>query len=180
MDTTKVLIENWPNDPWVKDWIPIIIAVIALVTSIISLYWTRKEYVKSSRPYVWASNYGVIDSVKKTIIPIPFRVGFRIKNSPARIICANIEILDISNKVFSMKLEKLIRFPDENSEWSFTIGQDDFNRIMNRPGEKKRDLIRKISIMYSSIDGGKVYKYELHQKFEPLDNQWNDTYESAD
>src|SRR5688572_6974534 len=60
MDTTKVIIENWPNDPWIMDWIPIIIAVIALIASIISLYWTRIEYVKSSRPYVWASNYGVI------------------------------------------------------------------------------------------------------------------------
>lgn len=180
MDTTKVIIENWPNDSWIKDWIPIIIAVIALITSIISLHWTRIEYVKSSRPYVWAINYGVIDNDKKTIIQIPFKVGFRVKNSPARIITGNIDILDVSNKIFSEKFEKLIRFPDEASEWSFTIGTEDFNQMMNRPDEMKRNLIRKIKLKYSSIDGGKVYYYELHQKFEPLDNQWSDIYEYAD
>lgn len=65
IDTTKVIIENWPKNPWYKDWIPISIAVIALITSFVSLYWTRQEFVKSSRPYVWASNYGVIDPEKK-------------------------------------------------------------------------------------------------------------------
>jgi len=45
VDTSKVMIENWPNNPWHKDWIPILIAVIALITSIVSL---RCEQVQIS------------------------------------------------------------------------------------------------------------------------------------
>lgn len=175
-----MLIENWSNNVWIKDWIPIIIAIIALITSILSLYWTRREYIRNSRPYVWASNYGVVDSERKTIIQVPFRVGFRVKNSPARIRSTTIELFDITDKIFARKLESLVRYPDESSEWSFAIGQSDFASIMNRTDEKKADLTRKIKIKYSSLDGGRTYTYELHQKFVPIENQWSDTYECAD
>lgn len=180
IDTTKVMIENWPNNPWHKDWIPILIAVIALFTSVVSLYWTRQEFIKTSRPYVWASNYGVIDSERKTIIPIPFRFAFRVKNNPARIIKVDIEIKYNAEKLFSHVIENIVRFPDETSEWTFSISQAEFQEIMNRSDEDKKKLIRTIEIKYSSLDGGKIYKYKLKQTFEPLDNQWKDTDENAE
>ena len=151
MGTTKVLIENWPNTPWFKEWIPIIIALIALFTSIISLYWTRIEQTKSSRPFVWASSYGVIDNVNKTIIPVPFRVGYRVKNSPARILQIDTVINLEVTELFRHTVENLVQFPDESSEWNFTIGQTDFERIMNRPISEQSKLIRTISIKYSSL-----------------------------
>ncbi len=179
-DITKVIIENLPKTPWYKEWIPILIAIIALITSVISLYWTRKEFTKSSRPFVWASDYGVIDSEQKTIIPIPFRIAFRVKNNPARIIRIDIAIKYNSEKIFNHVIENIVRFPDETSEWSFSIGQDKFEEIMNRPDTDKKNLIREIKIKYSALDGGKVYNYRLEQSFEPLDNQWKDIYEKAD
>ncbi|MBB3186236.1 hypothetical protein [Microbacter margulisiae] len=179
-ETTKVLIENWPNSPWLKDWIPILIAVIALITSIVSLYWTRKEFIKSSRPYVWASNYRVIDSERKTIIAIPSRFAFRVKNNPARIIRVDIEIKYNTEKLFSYLIENIVRFPDETSEWNFSIDQEEFQKIMNRSDADKRNLTRMIYINYSSLNGGRIYKYKLIQSFEPLDNQWKDISESAD
>jgi|SRR5580692_10884352 hypothetical protein len=84
MDKLRVTIDNWQHNPWYHEWVPIFIALISLITSLISLYWNRKENIISRRPYVWASNYGVIDNVQKTIIPIPFRVAFRIINSPVK------------------------------------------------------------------------------------------------
>jgi len=101
METTKVLLENLSKALWYKEWIPIIIAVIALITSIISLYWTRRDYTKSSRPFVWASSYGVIDTVNKTIIPVPFRIGYRVKNSPAKILKMEVKILLNNDILFS-------------------------------------------------------------------------------
>ena len=60
METTKVIIENWPNDPWMKTWLPVIIssfiALIALGVSLISVHYTKKEFIRNSRPYVWAIN----------------------------------------------------------------------------------------------------------------------------
>ncbi len=179
-DTAKVIIENLSKTLWHKEWIPIIIAIIALITSIISLYWTRKEFIRSSRPYVWASNYGVIDSNQKTIIPIPFRLGFRVKNNPARILRIDISIRYNSEKIFNHVIENIVRFPDATSEWSFSIGKEEFEKIMNRSNTDKKKLIREIKIKYSFLDGGKIYNYYLEQSFEPSDNQWKDINEKAD
>jgi len=175
MGTTKVL-----NTPWFKEWIPILIALIALGTSIISLYWTRIEQIKSTRPFVWASSYGVIDNVNKTIIPIPFRVGCRVKNSPARILQRDVIIHLETNELFRHTDKNLVQFPDESSEWNFTIGQTDFERIKNRPISEQSKLIRTISIKYTSLDGGKNYNYKLKQVFIPLDNQWNNVDVTSD
>lgn len=179
MDITKVIIENWPKTNFLLVYMPIIIAIIALGTSLYSVFLTRKAFIASHRPYVWASNYGVIDTDKKTITPIPFRVGYRVKNSPARIIRTEVKINLNMEPLFVQTEENLVRFPDERSEWSFTIGEEDFKKIMNRPDEDKSKLVRLISIEYSSLDGGKIYHYKLQQSFNLIENQWKDTSEKA-
>ena len=164
---------------WQTVWIPTIIAVIALFTSIISLYWTRIEIIRNGRPYVWAASYGFIDSEQKIIIPIPARFAFRIKNNPAKILNIDIEIKLINNILLTHKIENIFRFPDETSEWTFTLSQFQFDEIMNRSDIDKRTLTRTISIKYSCLGGKKIYKYKLEQIFEPLDNQWKDINEIA-
>jgi len=180
METVKVIIENLPNSPWYKEWIPIIIAIIALITSFLSLYWTRQEYSKSSRPFVWASNYGVFDAEHKTILPIPFRIACRVKNSPARIIQMDVKII-LNEVALSSHTEKdFVRFPDETSEWSFSFGNDEFDKIMNRPISELSILKRVISIIYTTMDGKKKYNYKLEQFFVPAENQWKDNSEKSD
>lgn len=180
MDTTKVIIENWPKTNPLLAYIPLIIAIIALGASLYSVNLTRRAFIVSHRPYVWAGNYGVIDSDKKTITPIPFRVSYRVKNSPARIIRTEVKINLNMEPLFVQTEENLVRFPDERSEWSFTIGEENFKKIMNRSNEDKAKLVRLISIEYSSLDGGKIYHYKLQQSFEPIENQWKDNSEKAD
>jgi len=92
LETVKVIVENWPKTKLLLEYTPVAIAVIALVVSLYSVYLTRKSFIAAHRPYVWASNYGVIDSEKKTIIPVPFRVGFRVKNAPAKIVRMEVKI----------------------------------------------------------------------------------------
>ncbi len=179
MDVTKVIIENWPKKNHILEYLPIIIAVTAVVISLYSAYLTRRSFIASHRPYVWASNYGVIDHDKKTIIPIPHRVGYRVKNSPAKIISTEVTIR-LNNKILlSHKDENIVRFPDESSEWNFSIGKADFKKIMNRSNEDKTKLIRYISVKYSSLNGGKSYHYELQQTFDPMENQWKDKLEKS-
>ncbi len=179
MDRVRVIIDNWQHDPWYREWIPILIALISLITSLILLYWARKENIISHRPYVWASNYGVIDSEHKTVIPIPFRVGFRVKNSPARILSLRIYFFLNSTQLFNYTQSQFVRFPDENSEWNFGIGQSEFEKIMDKTPDEKASLRRKIEIKYSSLDGGKEYEYKLEQKYILLNNQWQDIAETA-
>ncbi|KAF0153509.1 MAG: hypothetical protein FD143_41 [Ignavibacteria bacterium] len=179
MDTTKVIIENLQHNPWFKEYIPIIIAIIALVTSITSLCWTRIQYERSSRPFVWASNYGVVDHSKNTMIPIPWRVAFRVKNFPAKIIKLSVIVKNESNELINCQQQNFTRFPDETSEWTFDIGKDDFDKLMNLSNEEKVKLVRIVSFNYSSIDGGKIYRFLLKQNFNPIENQWKDIYEEA-
>jgi hypothetical protein len=180
MDTIKVVIENWPKTKLLLEYIPIIIAVIALAVSLYSVYLTRRSFIASHRPYVWGSNYGVLDPEKKTIIPIPFRVGYRVKNSPAKIIRTEVKINLIAEPLFVQTERNIVRFPDERSEWSFSIGKENFIKIMNRSNEDIAKLSRLISIEYSSLDGGKIYHYKLQQSFDPTENQWKDASEEAD
>ena len=165
METTKVIIENLPNSPWYKEWIPIIIAIIALITSLISLYWTRQQYIKSTRPFVWAFNYSVIDADHKTVLPIPFRICCRVKNAPAKIAQMDVKIILNMNVLATYTKKDFVQFPDEASEWSFSFGQDEYKRIMNRPIIEQSNLKRIISIIYSSMDVEKKYTYKYWSKY---------------
>jgi hypothetical protein len=180
METIRVIIGNLQPTPWYKEWIPIIIAIIALLTSLVSLCWTREEFIRNTRPFVWASSYGFLDHEKKTIIPIPFRIAFRVKNSPARISNLEVQINLDKDQLFVSTDENLVRFPDETSEWSFNLDKDVFEKLMNRSNEQKSKLRRIISIKYSSLGGKKNYCYKLEQSFNPIDNQWTDNNVIAD
>ena len=57
MDATKIVIENWPKTNHLLVYIPLLIALFALAVSLYSAYLTRKSFIMSHRPYVWASSY---------------------------------------------------------------------------------------------------------------------------
>ena len=183
MDVTKVVIENWPKTNYLSVYIPIIIAIIALSAlsiSLYSIYLTRKIFVVSHRPYVWALNYVAKDHDTGEIIQVPSKAMFRVKNSPARIIRMEVKINLNMETLLVLLEENLVRFPDEISEWSFHIGKENFEKIMNRSNEEKSKLIRLISLEYFSLDGGKIYHFNLQQSFNPIENQWKYISEKAD
>ena len=179
MNSLKVIVENWPKKD-LLEYIPLVIAIIALAVSLYSVYLTRKSFIASHRPYVWASNYGVIDQERKTIIPIPFRAGYHVKNSPAKIIQTEVKITLNAETLLVLTDRDMVRFPDERSEWTFSIGEEDFTKIMRRSNDDKAKLLRIMSIEFSALDGGKLYHYKLQQSFNPNENQWKDISEDAD
>jgi hypothetical protein len=182
MEPTKILIENWPKDPWMKTWMPLIISsiftLIALFLSLKSFNFTKIESVKNSRPYVWAINYGYTDSSNK-FHPEPQSILFRVSNSPAKILKKEIHIklkeASTYKELVSPQIEyNFVRFPDNNALWSFSLGIDDWGRIENLSTDVKRNLERHIFIQYSFLDGRDKFEFKLIQKFIPEDNQWRD------
>lgn len=179
-DQLKVFVENFPVTPWYEEWAPTIIALIALITSLISLYWNRRDYIKSTRPFVWALSYGYIDQRTGILVPSPERVGFRVSNAPSKIVEFRIRIELENQTLFSFNEKNFVKFPDSGSEWSFSIGQADFQKIFSKGQGKENQLKRIISIDYTSLDGSKIYNYNLWQQFSVEDNQWKDFNVTAD
>jgi len=144
MDVVKVVIENWPKTNNLSVFIPVIIAIIALCISLYSIYLTRKIFVESHWPYVWASNYN-----SKYFTPLA--VACHVINSPARIIQMELK-MNLNMKTLSVHTERdMVRFPDEMYEWSFDMSMDDFDKIRTRTYEAKSKLVRLVSLKYSSL-----------------------------
>ncbi|WP_288372427.1 hypothetical protein [uncultured Algoriphagus sp.] len=174
MKELRVFIENFPELSWYQEWIPIFIALISLIVSLISLWWNRKDYVRSSRPFIWASSYSYLDPTNG-LIPRPNLLGFRITNSPAKILESRIQITFHEEILFNFTEQNYFRFPDENSEWSFGINPQEFKSFLQKANGEERNLKRIVTIKYSSLGGGKIYFYKLIQCFSMIDNQWKDS-----
>ena len=170
----KIFIENWPEQEFLALYIPIAIALAALGVAWYSAHLSRKSYRHSSRPYVWASSYGVIDQEHHCIIQEPQRVAYRVKNSPAKIILASASIVLDTEEIFNHIELNYVRFPDDSSEWRFVIGKDQFDEILKKHSSSSSQLIRKVFIKYTSLNGGTIYKFHLKQEFIAKDKQWRD------
>jgi len=70
--------------------------------------------------------------------------------------------MNLNMKTLSVHTERdMVRFPDEMYEWSFDMSMDDFDKIRTRTYEAKSKLVRLVSLKYSSLNGGKIYNYNL-------------------
>lgn len=174
MEPLKIIIDNWPSTSWMTTYSPILIAGVAVLVSLYSAHLSRKSYRLSSRPYVWASSYGVIDQAKKTIIPVPYRLAYRVTNTPTKVIENTVTILLGDKEVFSHSDNNFVRFPDGSSEWSFSIGESEYTEIQNQYKSSGESLSRKVKVRYSSLSGGKEYSYTLTQEYIDIDGQWKD------
>lgn len=158
----------------------ILIAVLALGATFVQLYWTRVQFIKSSRPYVCVSNYQARVPALNTIAPEPRFFFCAVLNSPAKIKLLEVRITLDSTELFSQKINDIIRYPTETIEWTTEIRIDKFNEIMNRSPLEKAKLKRIITINYTPIDGDKTYHYKMVQSFVPDNNQWEGFKEEAD
>jgi len=174
MDVVRVVVENWPQSTSLLDYVPVAIAVVALVVSLYSVYLTRQSFVASHRPYVWALSHAVLDSDGCTLTPVPQYLAFRVQNAPALVKIWTVEISVGTESLLIFSEADTVRFPDDRSQWVFSVGQQDFEALMSRSDEEKGRLRRIVSMKYSSLSGGKAYQYDLEQVYVPADNQWID------
>ena len=180
METTKVIIEKWPKDPWLKTWMPFIISsiftLIALFLSLKSFNYTKVESTRNSRPYVWAMDYYYNDSMNR-LIQEPKNIMFGISNSPAKIFKLEIHI-KLKEKtgyreLISPMIEyDFVRFPSNDAKWWVCIGEKNWSQIEQLSPDEKRNIERHILIQYSFLDGRDKFEFKLVQKFIIEDNQW--------
>ena len=179
MEPLKILIDNWPVTNLVTVYTPIFIAAVAVVVSLYSAHISRKSFLLSSRPYIWAANYGVIDQANRTITPVPSRLMYRVNNSPAKVLESKVSVLLGRKELFSHDQNDYVCFPDEGGEWTFSIGQDEFERIMNEFKSSNETLYRKVKFKYSDLGKLGKFEYELNQEFVTVENQWKDISSNA-
>lgn len=160
--------------------IPILISFLALIATIISLYMTRVQYIKSVRPFVYACNFNAKVSEGNNVIAMPNMVAVRVHNAPARIQQLDIKILLNGNTLFHLSQKNLLIYPDERADWNWDIRKDIFELIMNRSDDEKSKLIRKVTIDYYSLDSHKKYYFRMEQSFLIDQNQWGMISEEAD
>ena len=165
MDPIKSFIDNWP----------VVIATLALAVSLYSAYLSRKVFIHSSRPYVWASSYGFFDKEYNRLIPMPHLLAYRVKNSPAKIEFNCVKLTLGDQEILKHTETNFVRFPDDFSEWSFSIGEDEFKAILEKQKSSNSQLLRNVFVKYASLNGGKKYEHHLKQEFIATDNQWKDS-----
>ncbi len=176
MDPLKVIIDNWPSETWHKH-IPTAIAVFALIISIASLYWGRKQFESSTRPYVY-----FLDRSDPNGKPTPQAVLFFVSNSPAQITKITYDFYYLNGKekvaFHQYKQENQVRYPNTStrSEWSYVVG--DFNeKLQQIPTAVK--LKRQIRIDYSFLSGNGNFFYESEAEYNPKENTWKTISERA-
>lgn len=180
MEPKKVKIEKLPKSPWYKDP-PIWIAIFALIATVVSLYLTREQYIKSSRPFVWGTN-----CEDQSGHPMPQTINIGVHNSHARIISLKYGITgDPNNRIPAIEYSDRTIYPDLKVIWKVDYGNKVYSYLFSLPDSIKSKLLRSISIEYSSLDSKKKYHYKLIQsyRFEPESpafDEWDNTTEEAD
>ncbi len=180
MDDENVLQKKRPNFKLVATWVPIFIALCALGVSIWSSVWAVNKYTRSSRPYVYAVNYGATDPNTNVLLTYANRVFFEINNAPANIIQTNVSVYYRSKLLYEGVGNKKVRFPDDDIHWMWMIDDINFANIMNRPDSARQHLKRVITIDYTSLYENERYHYELHQRYLTDVERWEHFLETSD
>lgn len=165
---------KWFKIIWIciEKRVPTLISLVVMIFLVITYNKTREEYVKSTRPYVWAINYGVAGDTHDTDIQITHKVALRISNTPAKILRLKVNVFYKNKLLYEGGDSNYVYFPDKDALWTWNIGKGKFAEIMDRPDEDKHYVRRVIYIDYTALDGGKEYHYELHQSFYTEFGRW--------
>ena len=176
MDPLKVIIDNWPSGTWPKH-IPTAIAVFALIISIASLYWGRKQFESSTRPYVY-----FLDRSDPDGKPTPQAILFFVSNSPAQIKKITYDFYYPNGKekvgFHQYKQDNLVKFPNTStrSEWIYVVG--DFDEKLHKIPTTVT-LKRKIRIDYSFLSGNGNFFYESEAEYNSKEKTWKTISERA-
>jgi hypothetical protein len=175
VEPISVVIENWQITSIFETWAPIIIGILALMTSVFSIWFSIKIFRQSSRPYISAINYCILE--ENRLINQNEVILFRVYNSPAKVFRYSLKLIkQINGKeqiINDTKFGFSVHYPDEEIKWWGCLTKDLLNYHISLLDDNCK-LFRQVEIHYSSLLGGKKYKYLLKQRFDEIDNQWDD------
>lgn len=174
MQALKVIIENWQKVPWFITWVPLIVGVIAVFVSWYSIYLARIQFRQSTRPYVAAFSYRHIPTGQI----INNMVIYGVLNGPARIKSISLK-LSYKDDIFSDTVANLVRFPNDNSEWTYQFNHDEFKRLELLAKNDGENFIRTVEIHYTHLNGGDPYYFKISQKYTGDGPTWKNFSEDA-
>ncbi len=170
---TKVFIENFPEQShWIVSWAPIIIALLALIVSLLSLRWAISQFRASSRPYVWAMNFATLNEQQLLVNQLS-TVAIKVSNSPAKIKSISYEYCYLANgekkTLYSYLDNGRVLFPDGASQFTHVYAEleDERNKLSS-----DLHICRDVKIEYSSLSGKGSYSYSNSSKLLPGKIQW--------
>ncbi|EGQ8056241.1 hypothetical protein HPX47_003661 [Vibrio alginolyticus] len=171
MNSISISIANWPETDVVYQAVPIVIAMCALLISVYTAYLSRRSFEMASRPYISANNYGIL-TADNVMFPDPSRIKFDLVNSPSRVITQEFKVMLGGEVLHESKIKDVVQFPMINGEWTYSIGNKEFNLMLEKHRKSSQKLERLVYFEYQSLNGGKRYAYSLEQEFVPENNQW--------
>jgi hypothetical protein len=181
MNSTKVFIENLPPpQEWYVTWIPIIIALCAIIVSLYSLYLSRRQYRDSSRPFLFSlTNYLAIQN-NGAPFHRPEILPYKIINAPAIIKKMKIEFYIQSGPQKTVlhlaEITDLSIFPADMTESSYNYAElsEDLSLCTG-----DSTLKRHVRFDYTALSGGKKYFFEAESEYNFADNTWKRGIEKA-
>lgn len=155
------------------------ISVAGAIVSVGGIYYTRKSFIISSRPYVKATSYAVRDG-QNNILSRPDMLGITCRNTPANVIIFKFVIAAEKNGFKKEILHeiKTSMFIFDGVEQNFIITEEEYE-------EMKKLLIegyilrRYITIRYLGLNSKKKYEYNLIQIFRQGQENWSDEEERS-
>lgn len=178
MNSISISIANWPETDVVYKAVPIIIAVCALLISVYTAYISRRSFEMASRPYISANSYGILTK-DNVMHPDPLRIKFDLVNSPSRVITQEFKVMLGGEVLHESEIKDVVQFPMINGEWTYSIGEQEFNRMLKKRSKSSQKLKRLVYFEYQSLNGGKRYVYSLEQEFVPESKQWRSVSSNA-
>jgi hypothetical protein len=161
------------------DWAVVITAIAAVIAVLVSL-WTQRsswrQYMSTSRPYVWARPFATRD-IGPNNVPIitnqPAAIAFLVTNLPARITRQVVhywfensgETVEIFNRVTT---NTEVQYPAENTQWTYNC-LEMANAIQNMGEGVFR---RNVRIEYTRLDRHGNFFFENTSTLNRLDGTW--------
>ncbi len=180
IESQRVSVENLPKTKrWWQEYIPLLIAVLALGVSIYSAYLSRKEFIAAYRPYIYVSNRRTEEDGKK-IMDIN-TVVLKCLNAPARIVNQEAFYILIKTKEndkeevtksipLNFTITSNILYPSESTTSQITFTYDFKKEILAKDSNAK--LRRKVRIDYKELSTDRKYYFEGYWDYNRTYNVW--------
>jgi hypothetical protein len=176
MKPIDVIITEMPSQSWAGEWIPLITASIAVIVSIYSICLAKRAETRASRPFLWMMNFA--STKDGEIINHPDTTMWCISNAPAKVNKFKIIFRAESKTKALHEFEKNgdVKYPSDKSQYTYKA--PDFEKFITELTDD--DIVtREIEIEYTSLSGGKKYKYSSYSTYRKDEKVWNLDEESA-
>ncbi len=178
MDTTRVVIENWPKtNQWVE-YAPLFVAIIAVGMSLWAICISRTDLIASHRPYVWALTFAYLDEDNR-VRTDPNIVATYCINAPAEITKAQYSYIVETDSAEKTSRDTVYTQVEDSPQIVYPVDPKT-NQVTYRIGfnleaytsRKDIKVIRAIRIDYKEVSSKRKYFFEGTWEYSREGNTW--------